>query len=73
MRTRWTPKHAVATTKRQVDAAVARLRVVALEWGDVDQTYVDNAEDFIRELEEFAERVEAEVAERLKAGEKIGI
>lgn len=70
---RWTPKAAIARSQRHLEHAAARLANVALEWGDVDQSYVDEAEDFIRELREFGQRMEREVAERIAAGEHVGI
>lgn len=43
------------------------------EWGDIDQSYVDDADDLIRELREFGDRMEREVADRLAHGEHIGL
>lgn len=70
---RWTPRLAVALTKRNIDGAVERLRAVSIEWSDVDSGYERDVEELIRVLQAFAVRVEKEVAERLKAGEHIGI
>lgn len=70
---RWTVRGALARTKRQLDAAQSHLANIALEWGDVDQGYVDEAESMIRELTEFWHRMQREVAERQAAGEHIGI
>ena len=38
-RGQWTPKIAVAKTRRHLFAAVAQLRKAAAIWEDVDQTY----------------------------------
>lgn len=72
-RHRWTPKAAVARSRRQINAAIDNLRDVALEWEDVDQSYVSGAEDLIHQLDAFAERIDKEVQQRLAAGEHIGI
>jgi hypothetical protein len=69
---RWTPRRAVARSKRNLAGAIERLRVVSIEWADVDSGYEREAEDLIRELELFGERIEKEVAERQAAGEHIG-
>lgn len=69
---RWTPALAVSRSKRNIDAAKAKLAAVAFEWGDVDQSFVAQADAFIRELSAFAEQIDQEVAERLAAGEHIG-
>lgn len=70
---RWTPNLAIARSRRNIAAAVERLRVVSLEWADVDQGFVDEAEDLIRELDGFAMRITQETAERIAAGEHVGL
>lgn len=70
---RWTPKLAVSRSQRSIAGAIERLRAVAHEWGDVDQAIVDQAEDLIRELETFSREIARDVAERMEAGEEIGI
>jgi hypothetical protein len=70
---RWTPRLAVSVTKRNIARAVERLRAISIEWSDVDDGYVRDAEDLIRVLNAFAERVETEIAERIAAGEHIGV
>lgn len=70
---RWTPKLAIARSRRQIAAAVERLRAVALEWGDVDEGIVTDAESLIAELEEFAEDIEKNTNERIAAGEHVGL
>lgn len=70
---RWTPKLAIARSRRQIAGAVERLRAVALEWGDVDEGIVNDAESLIVELEEFAEDIENNTNERIAAGEHVGL
>lgn len=69
----WTPKRAAARSRKNLAAAVDKLRAVALEWGDVDQFIVDEAESMIPMLEDFANTIEKSIAERLEAGEHIGL
>jgi len=70
---RWTSKLAVARSRRQLNAAIERLRKVSIEWDDVDQIFVFRAEDLIDELEQFADEIRDVVQERLEAGEDIGL
>jgi hypothetical protein len=70
---RWTPKGAVARSRRQIAGAVEKLKLVALEWGDVDQSIVSDAESLIDELEKFSQAIEADTTARLAAGEHVGI
>jgi hypothetical protein len=70
---RWTPKLAIARSRRNVAGAVDRLRAVALEWGDVDEGIVTDAEELIRHLEQFADDVEKNTKERIAAGEHVGL
>ncbi len=70
---RWTPNLAISRSRKNIAGAIERLRAVALEWGDVDQGFVDEAEDLIRELDAFAMRITKETAERIAAGEHVGL
>jgi hypothetical protein len=70
---RWTPKLAVSRSRRNLAGAIERLRTVSLEWSEVDQSFVDAAENFVRDLEDFAERIESETKQRLEAGEHVGL
>lgn len=70
---RWTPKLAIARSRRQIASAVERLRAVALEWGDVDEGIVNDAESLIVELEQFAKDIENNTNERIAAGEHVGL
>jgi hypothetical protein len=70
---RWTPNLAVSRSRRNIAAAIERLRVVSCEWADVDRSIEDEAEDFIRELDEFAMRITKDIADRLAAGEHVGL
>lgn len=70
---RWTAPAAVARSRRKIDAAIALLNQVGVEWGDVDNTYVMRSEELVGELEEFRDTMAKEVQERLDAGEDIGI
>lgn len=70
---RWSPRLAVSRSRRNIDAACRSLAKVALEWGDVDQSYVDRADELIRELEAFGDQIRDEVEERLSCGEHIGL
>lgn len=70
---RWTPKSAVARSRQQLTAANERLRRVALEWQDVDQSFIDRAEQLIAQLEEFADEIRDQVQQRLDAGEHVGL
>jgi hypothetical protein len=69
----WTPKSAVARSRRNIAAAIVKLRLVSVEWADVDGGIEREAEDLIRELSIFAESIEANINDRLAAGEQIGI
>lgn len=69
----WTPKRAMAMSRKNLAAAVDKLRAVALEWGDVDQFIVDEAESMIKTLEDFADTIEASINERLACGEHVGL
>lgn len=70
---RWTPKAAVSRSRRNIAKAIERLRLVSCEWSDVDGGIEREAEDFIRELERFADEIKEAIADRLKAGEHIGL
>lgn len=70
---RWTAKAAVERSRRNLNAAIASINLVAREWGDVDNTFVTRADELARELEEFRDTMGKEVRERLDAGEEIGI
>lgn len=70
---RWTPKLAIARSKRNIDKAVERLREVSCEWSDVDCSIETRAEDLIRDLCEFADDIERDINDRLAAGEHIGL
>jgi hypothetical protein len=70
---RWTPALAVSRSRRKIESAIARLREVSIEWSDVDESFVFEAEQLIAELETFADQIRDDVEERLKAGEEIGI
>lgn len=70
---RWTPKGAVASSRRKLDAAIARLREVSLEWADVDESLVHEAEERIRDLEVFRDELTSYIQERLDAGEHVGL
>ena len=69
----WTPKRAVARSRKNLAAAVDKVRAVALEWGDVDQFIVDEAESIITVLEDFADTIEKSINDRLAAGEHVGL
>ncbi len=69
----WTPKGAIARSRQRIAGAVEKLNLVALEWADIDQGFVDEAEALIGELEAFAENIEESVKERLAAGEHVGL
>jgi hypothetical protein len=70
---RWTPKLAVARSRRNLAGAADRLRAVSIEWADVDGFIEQRAEELIRELEAFADEIRDSVNERLEAGEHIGL
>jgi hypothetical protein len=70
---RWTPKLAVNRSRRKLAAAINRLREVAAEWEDVNAYVEFRADELIGELEEFADEIRDDVAERLEAGEHIGL
>lgn len=70
---RWTPNLAVARSRRNIAAAIERLRVVSVEWADVDHSIEMEAEDLIRTLDDFAMRISKDIADRLAAGEHIGL
>lgn len=70
---RWTPKAAVERSRRNINAAIASVNLVGREWGDVDNTYVVQADELVNKLEEFRDVMGKEVRERLDAGEEIGI
>jgi hypothetical protein len=73
MSRRWTPKIAIARSRRNLAAAVERLRLVSVEWSDVDGSIEYEAEDLIRTLEEFSKRIDHDINERLAAGEHVGL
>lgn len=68
---KWTAKSAVARSRKNLDGAIDRLRAVSHEWDDVDQSFVDEAEEFIRDLQDFRDRIEIETTQRLDAGELV--
>lgn len=70
---RWTPKRAVARSRKNLAGAIVRLNAVAREWGDIDQCFVEEAGELARALAEFADRIDNDIRERVKAGEQIGI
>lgn len=70
---RWTPKLAIARSERNIQAAKDRLAAVAFEWGDVDESFVQAAEDLIADLTAFFERIKSDVADRQAAGEHVGL
>lgn len=70
---RWTAKAAIDKSRRNIDGAIERLRQVAYEWGDIDQTFVDRADEFVRDLEQWRDDIATQIQERLDAGEEIGI
>lgn len=70
---RWTPKGAISRSRRNIAAAADRLRLVSCEWSDVDGGIEREAEDLIRTVEQFADEIAAGIAERLKAGEHVGL
>lgn len=70
---RWTPNLAVSRSRRNIAAAIARLRVVSIEWADVDYSIESEAEDLIRTLDDFATRIAEGIAERIAAGEHVGL
>ncbi len=69
----WTPKNAIARSRRNIAAAIVKLRLVSVEWSDADGGIEREAEDLIRELAIFADNIEANIKDRLAAGEQIGI
>lgn len=69
----WTPKSAVTRSRRNIAAAIVKLRLVAVEWSDADGGIEREAEDLIRELAIFADSIAANIKDRLDAGEQIGI
>jgi hypothetical protein len=72
-RGRWTPAGAIARSRKNCTGAAERLRAVALEWGDVDQGIVEEAEDLLREVEAFGRHISEWINERLAAGEHVGL
>lgn len=66
----WTPKRAGMKCKRKVDAAIERLREVALEWADVDTGIEFECEALIGHLEEFRDEHLAETVEHHLARER---
>lgn len=69
----WTPKLAVARSRRQLAAAITHLRKVSVEWADVHAGFEYRAEELIDELEKFSDDIRDEIDERLEAGEHIGL
>ncbi len=69
----WTPKNAIARSRRNIAAAIVKLRLVSVEWSDADCAIEREAEDLIRELAIFADNIEASIKDRLAAGEQVGI
>jgi hypothetical protein len=69
----WTPKWAIARSRRSLEAAAARVRAVAIEWSDVDRSFEDEAEELARVLDDFANRIERETLARIEAGEHVGL
>ena len=68
----WTPRRAVERSRRRINAAIARLRPVALEWDDADQGIVREVEDAILQLEELRDGIKEGIEERLRLGESVG-
>jgi hypothetical protein len=69
----WTPKGAIARSRRNLAGAAERVRAVAIEWSDVDRSFEDEAEELAKVLDDFASRIERETLSRLEAGEHVGI
>lgn len=72
-RHRWTAKAAVRRSKTRIAAAIARLRDVAADWGDVDNAIVMEVDEAVAKLEELSTSIDEGIAERLAAGEEIGL
>lgn len=70
---RWSPQIALRRMNCRIEDAKAALADIAGIWGDVDQTVVDQAEDRIRELDEFMTETREMVRERQAHGEEIGL
>jgi hypothetical protein len=70
---RWTAKAALARTRKNIAGAIERLRAVALEFGDIDQYLVDQAEEEIRALESFLEATQEYLTERIAEDPEFGL
>jgi hypothetical protein len=69
---RWTPKAALARSRKNLVGAIERLRAVAYEWGDIDQGIVGEADDQVRALESFLESIEEGIGERMAEDPEFG-
>lgn len=69
---RWSVKLALRRTKCRVEDAKEALADIASIWADVDQGTVNEADDRIRELEQWMADIEAVITERQMAGDEIG-
>lgn len=69
----WTPRGAIARSRKNITGAIERLGAVALEWGDIDQGIVDDAERWMKDLRQFADDIEKQTQERIAAGEHVGL
>lgn len=69
---RWTPALALRRTACRIEDAKAALLDIIGIWGDVDQGAVNEADQFIVDLDRWLEGQRATVKERLDAGEDVG-
>lgn len=69
---RWTVKRAIRRTKCRIEDAKEALADICSIWGDVDQAFVNGADERIIELNDWMAEIEETVRERLDAGEEIG-
>lgn len=70
--TRWSVKLALRRTECRIEDAKAALADLTAVWGDVDQGFVNEADERIQDLDRWLAEIRESIAERQAYGEAIG-
>ncbi|MFG1318032.1 hypothetical protein [Xanthobacter autotrophicus] len=69
---KWTLPRVLARMDSRIEDAKAALHDIVAMWGDIDQGIVEDADQKIRELDEWLAQMKQGVQERVEAGEHVG-
>jgi hypothetical protein len=69
---RWTLPLVMRRMERRIDDAKAAIHDICALWADIDQGFVDDAEQKLREMDEWHAAMKESVRERVEAGEHVG-